>query len=506
MFRAQCHGKSMNRCLWIGIAACALATLACTPVLAAPALELVVPDNAEYGRPIHVQLIARGLDSSLREYRPAALSALFEVDSVRFEDDDNNREQTLALTVYARQAGRVEIPALVFQDLSTAPATVTVTEAVDRKTGEPMTVRFDALPDRAWLRQAIAVRVAIEAPDAFLVLDLPAPQEAAWQIEAIAPVTARLDPGRYAHRGGWYVFALRAGQQELNLPAVQVVRDGVVTHRFFPPPLVPRVEALPPYLPTTVPVGSVALEVSAPTGWWLREDTLQSLRLTVTGDGTLPQMLPPVARQLQSNADIVFYPAKARYSKKVTPETLRSSAEIEVPFRTLVNGRVDVPDLRIQWFDPASGQLRSATTQMRLPLSLGMPWLTAIAVVLAGIGTSAVYWVAAWLKRALVNVQRYRRALATLSQANTPGALRNALKHVAEAEGWQHNLTLQAWYHNWSERYGCQRELESSVGRLERALYSDQPDQADATAAATFWRSVRRAHPLLSLFAAGGHS
>jgi hypothetical protein len=277
----------------------------------------------------------------------------------------------------------------------------------------------------------------------------------------------------------------------LQLPPLDYRVDGVVTHRFYPPRIDLRVRALPAFVPPTMPVGRLELETSAPDRWFLIDRELAFLTLRVRQEGPPGQRPWQLLRQLQSDSALSFYPAREVASEMAGEETGDVSGEstepagygsgrpvetvYQVPFAPRVTGMVSLPSLRLQYFDPTSGRIRTRTHPLGRLLVVSA-WMR---YAVPGVLLVVFALLARWLVRAARIRWRSFRACASalrmLRQARTPEAARDGLMRIAAGESWPANLTLVGWLDHWGVRYPAPAWVSDAVHGLQECLYGRAP-------------------------------
>lgn len=338
---------------------------------------------------------------------------------------------------------------------------------------ETLHVRSAVSEHRPWQRQQVVVALEVASPEAFFTLEAETPKRAGFDITAL-PVTARREiiegVEHTVRRIGWAVFPYADGAHTLSLPAVRYVRGGRIRERLTPPPVHLQVQALPRYLPPTVPVGEVTV-TAEPLGTVLRTGRLHWWTLTVSGRGVPAASLPPLLREVADSARLQVLPAETERSNGAAADGLHGRAVHRVPLKALSSGPLDLPTLRHQYFDPDSGRLVTRYLEPRRPWALGLLWPGVLAVLVAAALVALLRRAAARLRAAVGRRRRRRDALDRLAAAvDAPGMLQ-ALRQLGAAEGWSANLTLAQWARHWRAAYRTGPRFEPSLAELESRLY-----------------------------------
>lgn len=458
--------------------------------------------EVEYGKRIDLELNTTLAEPSLNTVDLAPLEEDFVVETPdNVYDPEGADRQRWRIRLYPRRPGDASIPALFFRGLRTEPIAVRATAARDGTDGARIRVNSRRGASEVWVKQAVRVDMEIEtgSPHAWLETD-PASASGLDIValprsrEAVGPAGA----SRTRHRLSWVLTPLASGRLDVQLPPVRYRRDGVTTHRFHPPRLSLQVRELPPYVPPSMPVGRLELDVGLPERLFLVKRELGFLSLRVRGASAAAQSHSDLLRQLESNEDISFYAAR-RAGAEAHQTGDRHEQIYEVPFVPNTMGLIDFPALRLQYFDPESGRIETRLHPLGRRVALS-PWAVYLG---AAILTLGVLGLARSVYRALLRQWRfhraYRNALSKLERAEGQEDIKSALRDAATAEGWPVNLTLSAWRRRWLSRHPRLASVGEGVSRLQAWRYGRVETRLDAVRAplqAGFYGRV----PLLRLF------
>lgn len=341
----------------------------------------------------------------------------------------------------------------------------------------------------AWEREQIIVKVEATTPDLYSSLQLESLKIKGLDIYPIASSTDRFEQNRKKQAqlsAGWIMYAIADGQYEIKLPDIQYELNGVIRHTIAIPAFTLDVKALPVYIPPTLPVGKISLEQSfSSNNIWsdnlVNTHTLAYWDLVLTGEGLPAHWLPAVLRQIQSNNDIRYSPVTSERHNKPAVQGMKSQVTHTIPLKALTNGKLDLPVLRVQYFDPADGRLKTIVMEKHSIFVLSSTWRILLVIVLAGLlykaGTELkIYARRKWLKRKRIN-----EAIQQIAQAKSAHEIRTALNKIALAENWPANLSISAWYHCWQSKYRHQDNLDGLLHRLSLACYSNKQITLDNT-------------------------
>jgi hypothetical protein len=331
--------------------------------------------------------------------------------------------------------------------------------------------RFEVSGTAVWIGQAVHVTLQVEGDSPFASLDAGSARldgiEVLPRPHARHPVAGGGEQ-RTGHELGWVLYPQIAGDLRIELPPVEYRRDGVITHLIHPPAIQLRVRPLPLFVPPTMPIGRMDLDVSLPDGRFLVKDELNFLELRITAEGPPGRNASVLLRQLRSEEAVTFYPPR-----DVTDERPghRDERVYQIPFAPGTTGRISLPVLRLQYFDPSTGKI--VTGQHALGSHVSLPrWSIHAAMALLLLGTGMVLrYLYRILTRKLQVFRSYRAAVRSLRRAETPGELKTALMHVAEAESWPGNITLASWRCRWLRRHPGMSRVADDILRLQALHY-----------------------------------
>jgi len=433
--------------------------------------------QVEYGKSVELTLETTRTSPSLDKVSLNGLEKNFVVETGYSAGRDTNvGGQHREVRLYPRHSGSLAIPALHFQELTSQPLTLQVSQAIDHKTNTPIRIMNHIDSQDVWFKQAIKLTMEFETSAPVIVLESEPARIDTIQILQ-SPVDHRpADNGsnNSLHRIGWILYPTRVGSHQLQLPAIRYIRDGVTTHRFYPPPLKLKVRPLPRYVPTTMPVGNVTLDMRLPDKWFVQAGKLQYLSVLLRGEGIRKQDLPSLEQQFKSTDTIKYYPASTNDKVLLDFSGLTSIREYRIPFVTQTSNVIHPSALRIQYFDPDSGRI---VTRQEFPgsvISINRWWVFAGLVLLLA-GLWRLYWyLMPKLKTLWLRYQNYLSALATLEQAKSTDAIKAAIQKIAGAESWPTNLTFTAWFKHWRLRHGEDDDLHKVIEHLQQHRYGGE--------------------------------
>lgn len=433
--------------------------------------------SLELGQPLHGVLHARGGGSAPGGEVLQPLSREFAVQSGVLETEQADSETDLPhyrldFTLYPRRSGTLTIPPLEFADSRSEALTVEVSPALSQ--GEALAVTPAISTIRPWVREQVLVTLEVITPDTLASLAIEPPELPGFEVIPLNSERERIETAqgeRTRLRSGLALFALTPGSHAISLPPLRYRLDGGTRKRLPLPAFELEVKPLPPYVPPTLPVGKVSIDSSLEPRGLLRTRQLGFWHIALRADAVPPHWLPPLQPLLGSNDDVRLSPPRREYSTAADSRGVHARLDYRVPFHPLSDGRVALPELALDYFDPQSGRLERVVHRPPRPLSLGLVARLLLAALLLAVLLWSVPRV--WRRgKALWRCRRERRAaLIALSHAEDVAALRAALRRYAAADGSPGNITLTHWW----QRHGGSLPAETMV-TLAAASYGGRQD------------------------------
>lgn len=451
--------------------------------------------RVEYGKSVFLVLHASRSTPRLDTLDLSPLETDFAIerrDDV--EHDTGATTQRWRIRIYPRHPGELIIPPLAFHGKRTEPVPIRVTPAIDHKDDTPIAISTHVSQTNVWLKQPVRIDMQIETGASIVVFDSDNPKNSNIEFMPLAvtrQTVTHKGQKRTRHKLGWVLYPLSPGAHSLQLPPIRYQRDGVITHRFFPPRLDLVVKPLPAYVPATMPVGKFDVRVTLPERAFQISNRLGYLSLHTVSNGLPGQYLPGLLRQFKSNRAVKFYPPQV--------ETTGNAPGYRIPFVINHMGLVSLPTLRLQYFDPDTGKLHTRRYAIGRLLVMSQ-WLMYSIYMLLVLALFLILRLAARKLRTLLHYNtQYRLAARELQHAGQPDEFRSALIHIAQAEHWPANLSLQRWLQCWQSRYPGMTFINDKVLRLQAWCYGGCPADVRELRNTLLKICYRRA-PLLRLF------
>jgi hypothetical protein len=434
--------------------------------------------HIQWGQALHAKLIAQGEATELSQIDLTTLAEDFTVIASDVHEDTAANVQSMNLELYPRRVGELHIPALNLADLKSQQQTVKVSNAMIH--GTPLVVDFKVSAQQVWQRQQVLVTVEIKSPDRFFNIEADPFDTGSFEVRPFVsdrtPIEAGLsDPDthyRSSVQAGWALFPLLGGEFLLEPPMIRYVEGGTTKRRFYLPRIAIQVRPLPAYIPPNMPVAKVNVTSEVMSDGLLRTGNIAYWNITLSADGTLAYWMPPVLRYLNSSSGIEYLPAKSRPVLHIDAGGAHALVAHEVPFKARRIGSVNLPPLKIQYFDPESGRIETVLHHPPTAFAWSVPVFVLIILLLLVILVRG-------RKRIIVRYSRFmqkRVALDRLQCATSGQDILMSLRQLAAAEGWPANITLSEFLRYWQQRYQASEELHNLFQRLTENYYGGRLD------------------------------
>lgn len=332
----------------------------------------------------------------------------------------------------------------------------------------PWTIQLEDA--QVWQRERTTLTVEVQSTDRFATLEASLPRIEGVDVQALPATNEAGADGKRVLRLSWQLSAHTPGTQTLQLPLIRYNLNGRDAAQWQPPLQTLEVQALPPYLPPTTPVGKVQIESHIEPSGVLQPQHLAYWHVSLHSDTVNTAQFPPILKQVKNTHGVEVFPATVRAVREPPLQRL----DYRIPFKAQGSGTLDLPTLQWHWFDPATGRLEQVTYSPPRPWVLGWVWhgvsgVFSLLAVLAGLGFG--------VKLAGKHWRRWRskqRMLQALQPPDSPQKVRNAMRDCAATHGWAENLSLAQWLSCWEQHYGAADHLRIQLQALERSRFGQK--------------------------------
>jgi len=427
---------------------------------------VVTQQTVELGKPVWLNITTTQLTPSLTSLDFSSLEKQFEVVKDKNEIHHTLKGQRWRIRLYPRRKGLVTLPALHFNQHTSQPISVQVESPVDSKTGRPFEVDYRISNLEPWIKQLLLVTYTFKHHEPRLVLKPQASPKADMMVIPLAATTQQ-QAGVFRHTSGWAIYARKSGKHSIKLPALHYIRDGVITHRFYPAKIDLDIKPLPAYLPGNIPVGKLRLDMIHKPGLVLK-NRLDSMTLTLNGHGIPDSLLPDIRHFFKSHQQLNIYPVETR-SQQTATSGITSQHRYRIPFKATAQGPLTLPSVRLNYFDPVAGKLATIALQPQQTYSVAA-WLLFLLLLMSGAASllimSRLYH---WFISKWQCLRAYRHALQALPDTHTLQQFKSLATHLSLGEGWPANLSLRQWV---ARHQPARTELARQIClQLEAGLY-----------------------------------
>lgn len=285
-------------------------------------------------------------------------------------------------------------------------------------------------------------RVSVKAPTVYSVLLEAHPHQTAgsqslFQPESVDLVTGLFSDERHFMLAYW--AEQPAAQLALRSPVIRVKNSSQKTWLFFDKTQPVQVKPLPNYLPLRIPVGTLKL-AQKPLPFWLEVGQLNVWSLQLLAQNVTADRLPNLAQAMeQSSKDLEWLTPSSSSTVAWSQLGWQTQQDWQLPLRLNRMGWVNIPAVRLTYFDVTSGQLQDvwlpSSIHWALPSWVLMifEWFTWLSfMVLGGV-----------LLLILKGFAQKWRALRAVAKAQTIEQVWLALRQYGLAKVWTSDSVLK---------------------------------------------------------------
>lgn len=376
------------------------------------------------GQQIKLTLSAQQLAASLEEIDLRSLQGDFDIFDRAFSSstvqrgNSETKVQVLELYLIALRAGQIRIPQLQLGNLRTQPIQIAVSAG------------SSDFP-HVLIKSGFVAQQLYQRAETTLYLDLyddstfqwaaPVVHANSMQLRAFAPVTRdeQLGAQRYrVTRFSWGAMPLRAGAAVAGFGLLAATHFGQRV-AFRAPSAIGDVASVPMYLPLTLHIGKLSL-LRTTLPHQLRVGRPEYWLTQVSGRGISVAGLKKSIAFPVSDEKLFFYPPKLISHERADGVQV---VDIVQPFKPLRGGDLEMPELRIPFYDPVTGDIHALgisgpQRSVRNPFMERLYWLT-----MGGIGLATLAALG-WVLRKRIRCHLARmRTLHRVRAATTPEEL-----------------------------------------------------------------------------------
>lgn len=306
------------------------------------------PLQITLGEPVTLILKGHNIESDFAKFDKEKIRKQFEIYDVDGDSD------YMRLVLYPRQAGDAHFPAIHIGGLQFDGAVVRVDPNND------VTIEWQPPKNVAYMNQLQGWKVLVKTSDPSLGVRMLLHPHASDKVTHI--FTEQPVGGNQRWLGNQRMFQMLVGSEhsgkvKVRTPIVEVQNTGNGRPwLFFDETQWIHVKPLPSYLPVAMPIGKVSLMPSKLSFWQVENQQLD-WELTVKGENLDPNTLPDPTSQFAYNHAVEWLMPDQNKHEQWTESGLISERLIKQPLRFASLGLIRLPDIRVTYFDPASGKL-----------------------------------------------------------------------------------------------------------------------------------------------------
>lgn len=330
----------------------------------------------------------------------------------------------------------------------------------------PWTIQLE--DTQVWQRERTTLTVEVQSTDRFATLEASLPRIDGVDVQALPATNEAGTDGKRILRLTWQLAAHTPGKQTIRLPTIRYNLNGRDAAQWQPPMQTLDVQALPPYLPPTIPVGHVQIESHIEPSGVLQPGHLAYWHIRLHSDAVNTAQFPPILKQMRSSG-VELFPAKV---DKPASDSGQYRLEYHIPFKPQSSGRLDLPTLQWHWFDPETARLEHRQYTPPRPWVLGWIWRGVMGV-FSLLALLASLWFS--VKLAGKHGRQWRskrRILRALQTPDSPHMVHKAMRECAIAHSWAENLSVAQWLTCWEQHYGTADNLRLQLQAIERIRFA----------------------------------
>ena len=437
------------------------------------------------GEPLMVELKAEDVREPLSSISLDKLKQDFNVYGISSNVQTQNKKgrsissETMTLTLYPLRTGKLQLPALSYRGKNSQELVVSVLESSQQTSRVIFKTKLDTT--RLQVRQAATLTLDIYDDGS---LQWTAPREivangAHQRRLADSQREEMVDGTRYTvHHYAWALMPLREGGMTVEFPMLDAFKFGTRL-RYALTPLWIDAAPVPAYLPVHVPVGAPVVSVD-PFPHEIALERPVNWTFSVQGYGVSAEGVGKLLSAIRSSESLRFYPPMISAADNARPTTAIQTLLVTVPFVPLRTGMMQLPEINLPYYDPASGRVEAvviagARIEVFNPLWQTVQQVAAGLLLLLG-AAGLGYWLLKAFRRAL----KRRKSLLAISSATSADELQRALLKFDRATAVVQCLTLQQWL----QLYHGDERLAAVVQKLTSVQYGADETVAEISALA----------------------
>ena len=325
--------------------------------------------------------------------------------------------------------------------------------------------------NNVWQRQQVLISLDVVTDDPFARLDS---QEFALKGFTVIPFKQQRTTVKNETilSMKWAVFPFVVGDYHLELPRIRYRPNSGRPEKLTLPTLPIKVRRLPIYVPPTMPVGEIELESSWNNGLWVSTKQLLDWNIKVIANNVVKQTLPPLSRQLKTTESLQIFPMQQTSQTQQSDQGIINQQLYKIPLKALSSGKLELPNIQIQYFEPESGKLQKASIKPPFVIALRywMQWFLVLLLV-------ALLKITPKLNSIHRKFLNRQQALQALKQAENYQQIRSAINRFSITKNWEENITLSEFVQHWEKENSNDTRLRTLLESLKAQQFSANENQ-----------------------------
>lgn len=450
---------------------------------AKPEIVLILDKTElQIGHHINASLYGISLNDKLVNVDLSDLEEAFGIKIIEttedIEDDrwPGKQVQLLKFKLFPRKTGNHIISNISFEGSKVRQKNISVQQGFNKlQNGQVKISRnTQVTPASPWEREQVLVEVEVITTDHYASLHYETLNIPGFDVFNTQEKRRRIETNGIEYTAikvAWALFPLIPGKRYIDIPSIEYYTSGKKTRSYYFPKQELNVTPLPVYIPPTMPVGKVSISSQLETNSLLYPDTLYYWDIRLAGYKVSPNWMTTIIPRTKENGDVYFFQRTSTQETLFEKDSLNTIASHTIPFKPLSNGNLSLPNIHVQYFDPDSGKIVTASHKPGSILALSFSWRATILLLGVCLLFLASIYCYQKLSIYIERRQHYKSAKTQIKNATSFVELRNALQSISIAEDWPVNMTTKKWALTWKTKSAEDDVIEALTEKLNQSCY-----------------------------------
>lgn len=429
-----------------------------------------------YGKPLNIKLdikksISIDLDKLLKPFNDSLNHSIL-------GQTENRGIIRYKIQVYPTKVGLLEIPELKWNSFKSQSFLIDVTSPVT-KNKQPIHVVTNKIKQNPWEREQTKIIVTVTTPESNIILERRNLNHKGIDSYLIPQKTVLIDSNGktvFKHTIGWDAFFLYGQKNNLRLPPIEYIKDGVPKYKFHLEKIDFDVKTLPIYVSPTIPVGKITLEANyleRPV-FLLQPKETSIIQYSLTGKGVPAKWLPSLSQKYNLNRqiDIRYSHIQTNLSTEIKNNNVVGIKTTDIAFTSLVNGYAPFDNLTIQYFDPDLGLLKILDYKHDKNIILNWFFQSSLFILILYLASKTTIILAKFLYRYINKHKSISQCKRDLLEASNAADIKHALNIFSLSHNWPSNLSTNQWLNMFKSKYIVTNEFITAFNILNAELYA----------------------------------